>query len=424
MRRNAALAFAAFLAAFAALFLTASPALAQGSGEVVQGVVRNDGEPVQGVQITVTREGGEEVTTATTDADGRWRAELPGPATYQVTLVEDSLPEGVTLRNPERATLTLPFSKGQSRAALFPLGESDRVIISRTDRAIQLAFDGFNFGLIIAMAAVGLSLIFGTTGLTNFAHAELVTLGGLVTYFFNVTLGLPLVLAGIVGIVVCAALGGYFQDRGFWGPLRRRGTGLIQMMVISIGLSIFARYFFLYIFGGSTRSYSEYQAQPGIDLGLVSATPKALVSIAISVLVLLAVGFALLRTRIGKATRAVADNPALAASSGIDVERVIRVVWTAGAGLAALGGILLGVAQQVSFQMGFQILLIIFAGVTLGGLGTAFGALVGSIVVGVFIQVSTVVIPPELKNAGALAILILILLVRPQGLLGRRERVG
>jgi len=144
----------------------------------------------------------------------------------------------------------------------------------------------------------------------------------------------------------------------------------------------------------------------------------------VCVVVLVAFGLALQRTRIGKATRAVSDNPALAASSGIDVERVISTVWVVGAGLAGLAGVILGLSQQVSFQMGFQILLLVFAGVTLGGLGTAFGALLGSVVVGVFTQVSTLVVPPELKNAGALAILIVILLVRPQGLLGRRERVG
>jgi neutral amino acid transport system permease protein len=136
------------------------------------------------------------------------------------------------------------------------------------------------------------------------------------------------------------------------------------------------------------------------------------------------VAWALLRTRLGKATSAVADNPALAAASGIDVDRVIRVVWTAGAMLAGLAGILLGLAQQVNFQMGFQILLLMFAAVTLGGLGTAFGALIGSLVVGMFISVSTLWIPIELKNVGALAILIVILLVRPQGILGRAQRVG
>jgi branched-chain amino acid transport system permease protein len=126
----------------------------------------------------------------------------------------------------------------------------------------------------------------------------------------------------------------------------------------------------------------------------------------------------------GKATRAVSDNPSLASSAGINVERVITFVWVLGAALAGLGGTLLGFTQQVSFQMGFQILLLIFAAVTLGGLGTIWGAIVGSLVVGLFLQLTTLVIPTELKSVGALLVLIVILLVRPYGLLGRRERVG
>ncbi len=144
----------------------------------------------------------------------------------------------------------------------------------------------------------------------------------------------------------------------------------------------------------------------------------------LAAVVLVAVSIALLRTRIGKATRAVADNPALAAASGINVDAVIRVVWVVGGALAALSGILLAMGQGMNYQLGLQILLLVFAAVTLGGLGTAFGALIGSIVVGIFIEVSTLVLPTELKNVGALLVLILVLLVRPQGILGRRERIG
>jgi branched-chain amino acid transport system permease protein len=122
--------------------------------------------------------------------------------------------------------------------------------------------------------------------------------------------------------------------------------------------------------------------------------------------------------------RAVADNPDLASSSGIDVQRVILTVWFMGGALAALGGILLALGEQASFQMGFQLLLLMFAGVTLGGLGTAYGALVGSLIVGMFVQLSTHWIASELKNVGALLILIIILVVRPQGILGSKERVG
>ena len=225
-------------------------------------------------------------------------------------------------------------------------------------------------------------------------------------------------------LLLSAALLGGVQDRILWRPLRKKGTGLIAMLVVTIGLALLARGFFLYLFGGSTAPFNDYQVQEGYDLGPVSLAPKDLISMLLCIAMLLAVAYALLRTRIGKATRAVSDNPALAASSGIDVERVISTVWVAGAGLAALAGILLALAQQVSFQLGFQILLLVFAGVTLGGLGTAFGALVGSLVVGIFTQVSTIFVPTELKNAGALVVLILILLVRPQGILGQSERVG
>jgi branched-chain amino acid transport system permease protein len=136
------------------------------------------------------------------------------------------------------------------------------------------------------------------------------------------------------------------------------------------------------------------------------------------------VSIAVQRTRIGKATRAVADNPALSAATGIDVDRVVSIVWIVGTALAALAGVLLGLTQQVEFQMGFKILLLAFAAVVLGGLGTIWGAMLGSLIVGVLIEMSTLFIPAELKYVGALAVLIIVLLVRPQGILGRAQRVG
>jgi branched-chain amino acid transport system permease protein len=126
----------------------------------------------------------------------------------------------------------------------------------------------------------------------------------------------------------------------------------------------------------------------------------------------------------GKASRAVADNPALASASGIDVQKVLRAVWILGAALAGYAGVIVTVNQGVSFLMGQDMLLLIFAAVTLGGLGTANGALVGSLIFGLFVQLSTLFIPTELKYVGALVVLILILIVRPQGILGRTERIG
>jgi len=397
---------------------------AHADGETVQGRLRNGTEPVAGVTIEVARTDGGVVGQAQSGPDGVFSVPVPGPGKYTVTLQVGSLPQGVTLRTGSKSSVVLDVNPSQQRNVLFPVGAGrKKVTQSSVERVTQLAVEGLNFGLIIALAAVGLSLIYGTTGLVNFAHGELITVGGLLAYLFNVRLGLPFLVAAVLAVVLSAALGGV-QDRALWRPLRRKGTGLIAMLVVTIGLALFARGLFLYVFGGSSRPYADYQGQVAKDYGPFSLADKDIASIIVCVVVLLAFGFMLLRTRIGKATRAVADNPALAASSGIDVERVISTVWVAGAGLAGLAGVMLGLSQQASFQMGFQILLLVFAGVTLGGLGTAFGALLGSVVVGVFTQVSTVIVPPELKNAGALAILILILLVRPQGILGRRERVG
>ena len=409
-----------------ALLLTvvgAGPAAA-GDGQVgVRGTLRNGETPVPNVRISVTDPGGAPVGEARSGPDGSWTIPLPRIGTYSVSLDESTLPEGVTVREGQPTTREVALAVGQTRTVLFPLGAGTRQTTGRGEQALQLAAEGLRFGLVLALASVGLSLIFGTTGLTNFAHGELITLGALVAFVLNVTLGVQLIAAAVLTVVVCG-LAGALLDRGFWRPLRRRGTGLIGMMIITIGLSIFVRYLYLYLFGGSTRAYADYVGQRGLDLGPISLAPADLVSMGLAAVVLVLSALALLRTRIGKATRAVADNPALAAASGIDVERVIQVVWVAGAALAGLSGVLLAINQQVNWQMGFQVLLLVFAAVTLGGLGTAFGALIGSLIVGLLLQLSVLVIPAELQNVGALAVLIVILLIRPQGILGRRERVG
>lgn len=429
MRRRAALTLATLVAAIVCL-TGLGAGTANADGESVFGFVRNGQTPVPDVVVTVDGPGGFS-GKGTSDAKGRWDVPLPGEGKYKVSIDTKTLPKGVNLTDESKKSLEVTVAFGQNKPVLFPLGKSTRKVESKWSQAAQLTAEGLRFGLIIALAAVGLSLIFGTTGLTNFAHGELVTIGALLTWWIssgNLPFlpdfgGLQFFPAALIALVLCGFIG-WGNDAGLWRPLRRRGTGLIAAMIVSIGLSIFLRYFFLYLFGGSTQSYPDYQGQKGLDVGPITLAAKDYYSLAVALVVLAAVIFMLVRTRIGKATRAVADNPALAAASGIDVDRVIRAVWISGAVLAGLAGVLLGLAQGVNFQMGFQILLLIFAAVTLGGLGTAYGALVGSIVVGLFISVSTLWIPVELKNVGALGILIVILLVRPQGILGRAERVG
>jgi branched-chain amino acid transport system permease protein len=281
------------------------------------------------------------------------------------------------------------------------------------------------------MAALGLSMIFGTTGLTNFAHGELVTFGALVAYFVDQLPGairiggvnLTVVVAVLVAFIAGGAFG-FLNDKALWKPLRSRGTGIIAMMIVSIGLSIFLRNVFQYVAGGQNHNYSQYSAVVPWEIGPLLVTPKDLIVVLVGLAVLVTVSLLLAYTRIGKATRAVADNPALASSSGINVERVISVVWTGGAALAALSGVLLGLTQGFDYQLGFKILLLIFAAVVLGGLGTIWGAMVGAFIIGIFIEVSTLFIPAELKFVGALVVLIIVLLIRPQGLLGKAQRVG
>ena len=411
---------------------TTEPASAEAT-ESVRGILRRPGEegeddiPVEGAEIIVRTQDGEEVGRIQTEADGTFEFGLPGPGEYEAELVLESLPEGATLTSDAEDANILDFSiaPGQSRPLLYRLGEPEAGggVNDFLRSFLQLSVEGIKLGLIIAITSIGLSLIFGTTGLVNFAHGEIVSFGAILAWLFNVTLGIHLIPATIIAIIVGGLAAGAL-DMGLWRPLRNRGTSLIAMLVVSIGLSLLWRYAMLYQFGGRTRPYAQYAIQRAIPIGPVQIAPKDIIAVLLSLLVLVGVGLMLQKTRIGKAMRAVADNRDLAESSGIDVERVILFIWILAGALATLGGVLFGLAEQVSWQMGFQLLLLMFAGVILGGLGTAYGALVGSMVVGVFVQLWTLFFSPELKNVGAFVILIIVLMVRPQGILGRAERVG
>jgi len=285
---------------------------------------------------------------------------------------------------------------------------------------------GLSFGLMLALAAVGLSLVYGTTGISNFAHGEMVTFGAIAAVFLvgPASLALPWWL-GYPFAVILSALLGLVLDVILWRPLRRKRVGLVQLMIVSIGLSLALRYTFQIFIGGGTRQLPG-ASDPKIPLfGAVQLSVIDMASIAIAIVVIVAFALWLTQSRLGKATRAISDNPSLAAASGIDVDFVVRVVWTLAGGLAGLAGILYAYYRPgIKWDMGAQVLLLMFSAVVLGGLGTAFGALVGALIVGVLVEVSTLWIPADLKYASALFILIVILLFRPQGILGRRERIG
>jgi neutral amino acid transport system permease protein len=420
------------------LFGVFATAVAAQEGEGVRGTLTYADESGKrasavGVEIEVLDGDGDVVATGTSDDAGRYDIDVPGQGTYVVQIVVDTLADGVAPRDAESGTRTIEVRSGERRGVLLPLVQGDGVASSGGGffgALAQLTFDGIKFGMIIAMCAIGLSLIFGTTGLTNFAHGELVAFGALIALMLNDpdVFGLHIVPAAFVAVAATAAAGG-LNERLLWQPLRRRGTGLIAMLVISIGLAILVRYIFVFQAGGRRERYGQYALQKGIDLGPITVVSRELWVIGISLVALVAVATAIKTTRIGKAMRAVADNRDLAESSGIDVERVIMTVWVVGGGLAGLGGVLFGLDQGVSWDMGSELLLLMFASVTLGGLGTAYGPLAGGLIIGLLVNVSTVRLagvglPTELKNVGALVVLIAILLVRPQGLLGQRERIG
>ena len=195
-------------------------------------------------------------------------------------------------------------------------------------------------------------------------------------------------------------------------------------MLVSIGLALFLRYLFQVLTDGSPNTFRQYATQGPTDIGPISFPVSTYIIMVICAVVLIGVGLLLEQTRLGTAIRAVADEKDLAEASGIDVRRVITMIWIGSTALAGLGGIMLGIDETVQFNMGFRLLLTMFAAVVLGGLGSAYGAMVGGLVVGVASEVSTYWIDADFKYAVALAILIVVLLVRPQGILGIRERVG
>lgn len=397
------------------------------------GVITFDDEPVPDVTMSVEGEGFEADTE--TDAEGRWRLYVPEAATYVLTVDEDTLPDGVIVdatQLPEgmqpiagtTASFEVEFGLTGTKIVNLFLGEGVRETTSFLDQLLSRTVGGLNFGLLLGLASMGAALIYGTTKLSNFAHGEMVTWGAVVALLVTSFWQLPMWL-GIIAAVIAGGLLGWGLDAGLWRPLRRRGLGVVQLMIVSIGLSLALRYALQYMIGGGTYQLPESSPTP-MKFGPISLSYIDLIGMGVSLVVILGVAFFLTRTRVGKATRAISDNPQLAAASGIDVDKVIRIVWILAGILAAISGILWAYFRPgVKWDMGMQMLLLIFCAITLGGLGSAIGALIGSIIVGLAVEVSTLLgVPSDLKYATALVALIVILLVRPQGLLGRKERLG
>ena len=391
-------------------------------------------QPVEGVTVTVLDAAGTEIDTDVTDAKGVVDLAVPTAGTYTVKLDPESLPDELGLPEGDTGERSVTPTQGLGGNANFNLGSAGPEAKSKLDLLPQTLLNGVRFGLVIAIMSVGLSLIYATTGLSNFAHAETVTMGAVITWtvddhlrIFNSTTGiqafLQLAITSMFGIAGAALFSGLLETR-VWRPMRRRRIGLTSMMIVSIGIAIFVRFFVQFRFGAQPKSYREFSSQT--NLSWLPVTPRDLFAAMVSLTMLGGVAYMLMRTRTGKAIRAVSDNPELSSSSGINTDRIILFVWVLGGGLAGLSGVLFGLDEQVQWNMGSRLLLLMFAAITLGGLGRPFGALVGSLVVGLFVQLWAWFFSDyaDLKNVGALLALIVILLVRPQGILGKKERVG
>lgn len=424
----------ALLAALLAWPLFSGLAQAQSDGgESVGGAFRMRTEagavPVVGVSVSIEAEDGTPVSLASSDPKGAWRVDLPSPGRYRARLDRTTLPRQAALRVDALAELSIEVRRGESAIILFPLVPRDASEApdapSLTARLLQTLADGAVFGAVLAIAAIGLSLIYGVARVVNFSHGDLVSFGALLAAFLNASaLGpqAPLALAAILAVALLALLGLPFE--AMFRSIGSRARDHFTILVFSIGLSFLLRHALLFGFGPFNLAYREYQLQDPYRLGPVLIAPRDAAVFVVAVAVVAAVGLFLTRTRIGWAMRAAAVNPGLAEQCGIAVRRMQQAAWVLGAGLAATGGVLLAVSQQARWDTGYQLLMFMFAAAILGGLGTAFGALVGGLLIGLIVQMSTLAIPPELKPAVAMLVLVATLLVRPSGLLNRARRLG
>lgn len=286
--------------------------------------------------------------------------------------------------------------------------------------ALQKAANGLVAGSYLGLGAIGLTLVFGVLRLINFAHGDFLTFGAYAAIGLT-AVGLPLPLALCLALIATAVLA-LLSEAVLWRPMRRMGAGTLQLFLTAIGLSLVLRYSIQFVASGQPRSLGvdilSSAALGGIRLGWMQI--KVLVA-GLAATALL--GLLLRHARLGKEMRAYADNPALAETSGIDTRRIITLTWALAGFLAGLAGILYAAAiGTFDPNFGITLLLSLFAAAILGGIGNAYGALVGGYVIGLSQEWATLFFNPRWKPAVGFAILILTLLLLPQGIFGKASR--
>lgn len=299
--------------------------------------------------------------------------------------------------------------------------------------------NGLLLGIIISVASVALSLLYGVTRIVNFAHGEIIALGAIATLFLSspidyrilfldkfAPLGLNFVISCLLAVLICGLFGGLLELLLF-RPLRKGNVGNIAVLVVTIGLSIFIRHLYLLFATGRVQNF-PLELQRRQTYLFFDMTPRNLKVLIIGIFVMVLIGLLLTYTKLGKAMRAVRDSEELSSVSGINSDNIILITWISSSMLAGLAGVFQAIINDVRWNMGFLILLLIFAGTVLGGIGTSFGAMVGGFIIGILVQVSVGLSfmegHTEAKNAVALGIMIVILLFRPQGIFGKKERIS
>jgi len=277
----------------------------------------------------------------------------------------------------------------------------------------QLIVNGIAVGSIIALAAVGLTLTYGILRLSNFAHGDFLTLGAYLTWLVNsigVNIWLSMILAA-TGTVAAMLL----SEKLVWSRMRSIRATSTTLIIISIGLALFIRNGIIFIWGGKNQNY-DVPVNPALDILGLKIPQNQLLVLGLAVLAILALHYLLQNTKIGKAMRAVADDLDLARVSGINVDRVIFWTWLIAGTLTSLGGSMYGLITAVRPNMGWFLILPLFASVILGGIGNPYGAIAAAFIIGIVQEISTPWLGSQYKQGIALLIMILVLLIRPKGL--------
>jgi neutral amino acid transport system permease protein len=279
---------------------------------------------------------------------------------------------------------------------------------------LQLIVNGIVLGSIIALAAIGLTMVYGVLNFANFSHADFLALGAYIAFVLNTVLGINVIISFFIAIALSGAIG-VLLDFLVWKPMRRKNADLVSLIIISIGLALIVRNAIIFIWGGSTMNF-DLPVRKGIEMLGVTVTFNQLVGVVTAILFMVMVHYFLKHTKLGKAMRAISDDINLARVSGIDADRVIMWMWFVGIGLAGAAGVLYGLETTIRPNMGWFLILPMFAAVILGGIGNPYGAMVGGMVIGLSQELSLLILPSEYKMGVSLAIMILVLLFKPEGL--------